>query len=95
MANKGSKATCFFSVETKVHSSPLTCVAAHQDNNLLLTGSEDCTACLIDTHSKKVVKNPLILSCIIHNYYKQVLCKFEPGPVGDKYTIETVGFCQV
>ena len=49
-----------FTLDAQVHSSPLTCIAAHLDNNLLLTGSEDCTACLISIQNKKVGKQHTI-----------------------------------
>ncbi|XP_065884318.1 angio-associated migratory cell protein-like isoform X2 [Dysidea avara] len=41
------------SLEFMAHSSPLTCVAAHPDNNLVLTTSEDGTAQLVSINSKK------------------------------------------
>ncbi|XP_065884319.1 angio-associated migratory cell protein-like isoform X3 [Dysidea avara] len=43
------------SLEFMAHSSPLTCVAAHPDNNLVLTTSEDGTAQLVSINSKKAL----------------------------------------
>uniref|UniRef100_A0A8C9EM09 Angio associated migratory cell protein n=1 Tax=Pavo cristatus TaxID=9049 RepID=A0A8C9EM09_PAVCR len=70
------------------HQDPLTCVASNQDGSLILTGSVDCHAKLVNSATGKVV-------CVFKMESVAPKAPASEGEEAESNSVESLGFCNV
>uniref|UniRef100_A0A8C3B827 Angio-associated migratory cell protein n=1 Tax=Cairina moschata TaxID=8855 RepID=A0A8C3B827_CAIMO len=70
------------------HQDPLTCVASNQDGSLILTGSVDCHAKLVNSATGKVV-------CVFRMESAAPKAPAGEGEEAESNSVESLGFCNV
>lgn len=70
------------------HQDPLTCVASNQDGSLILTGSVDCHAKLVNSATGKVV-------CVFKMESAAPKAPASEGEEAESNSVESLGFCNV
>ncbi|NWT63827.1 AAMP protein, partial [Prunella himalayana] len=70
------------------HQDPLTCVASNQDGSLIMTGSVDCHAKLINSATGKVV-------CVFKMESVTPKAPISEGEEAESNSVESLGFCNV
>uniref|UniRef100_A0A8B9UGM8 Angio-associated migratory cell protein n=1 Tax=Anas zonorhyncha TaxID=75864 RepID=A0A8B9UGM8_9AVES len=70
------------------HQDPLTCVASNQDGSLILTGSVDCHAKLVNSATGKVV-------CVFRMESVAPKTPAGEGEEAESNSVESLGFCNV
>ncbi|KFV54354.1 Angio-associated migratory cell protein, partial [Gavia stellata] len=70
------------------HQDPLTCVASNQDGSLIMTGSVDCHAKLVNSATGKVV-------CVFKMESMAPKAPASEGEEAESNSVESLGFCNV
>ncbi|NWT11645.1 AAMP protein, partial [Vireo altiloquus] len=70
------------------HQDPLTCVASNQDGSLIMTGSVDCHAKLVNSATGKVV-------CVFKMESVTSKAPIGEGEEAESNSVESLGFCNV